>query len=158
MVTHLQDHHCNEAALKAAAKRRKEGWWLQKFIYMVFYFLCDSFLNKWPTNEMKLSINIIWIVVWELSSFTVIFTTLFVVCRPWFAFRTSKSRKTTRNCAAPGIFKECSCWSNPKACLQLPSPWHHGMRILSSHHNNLCCSFFKVSSFFFVFNVELNWI
>ncbi|VDK74461.1 unnamed protein product [Litomosoides sigmodontis] len=25
MVTHLQDHHCNEAALKAAAKRRKEG-------------------------------------------------------------------------------------------------------------------------------------
>ncbi|EFO27606.2 hypothetical protein LOAG_00875 [Loa loa] len=25
MVTHLQDHHCNEVALKAAAKRRKEG-------------------------------------------------------------------------------------------------------------------------------------
>uniref|UniRef100_A0A915AX55 ARID domain-containing protein n=2 Tax=Parascaris univalens TaxID=6257 RepID=A0A915AX55_PARUN len=25
MVTHLQDHHCNEAALQAAAKRRREG-------------------------------------------------------------------------------------------------------------------------------------
>ncbi|VDK67251.1 unnamed protein product [Onchocerca ochengi] len=25
MVTHLQDHHCNEVALKTAAKRRKEG-------------------------------------------------------------------------------------------------------------------------------------
>lgn len=49
MVTHLQDHHCNDVALKAAAKRRKEGRYLQKIDAVKFSnasFSINDELNK----------------------------------------------------------------------------------------------------------------
>lgn len=36
MVTHLQDHHCSEALLAAAAKRRKEGGFHFVSVFFVY--------------------------------------------------------------------------------------------------------------------------